>query len=180
MRNGHLTAVHSASYSPHQNDARLLGAILAGMPCSTSKPGDWVATEWPYDKIQNRLEEAYGMPNLGAESAGGGLRGNIMRTPGQRQQNFALEALINEAAAAANADPIQFRLDHTTDQRLIDMLNATAKAAGWEPRPSPHAGAQDRDCSGDRPRRVHHGPLTTPTGWASPRLRDSRRLERCR
>ena len=140
--NGRLTAVHSASYSPHQLDARLLGAILAGMPCTTSKTTSWVATEWPYDKIQNRLEEAYGMPNIGADSPTGGLRGNIMRTPGQRQQNFALEALMNEAAAAAGADPIQFRIDHTTDQRLIDILNATAKSAGWQPRPSPHANAR--------------------------------------
>jgi len=84
----------------------------------------------------------YGMPNLGAETASGGLRGNIMRTPGQRQQNFALEGLINEAAAAANADPIQFRLDHTTDERLINILKATAKAAGWEPRSSPHSQAR--------------------------------------
>ncbi len=53
-----------------------------------------------------------------------------MRTPGQRQQNFVLEGLINEAAAAAKADPVQFRLDHTADQRLMDILNATAKAAG--------------------------------------------------
>ena len=140
--NGRVIALHSASYSPHQMDPRPLGALLAGMPCSTSKPGGWVATEWPYDKIENRLEAAYGMPNLGAESASGGLRGNIMRTPGQRQQNFTLEGLINEAAASAKADPIQFRLDHTTDHRLIDILNATAKAAGWEPRPSPHARAR--------------------------------------
>jgi nicotinate dehydrogenase subunit B len=152
--NGRLTAVHSASYSPHQSDARLLGAILAGMPCSTSRPGSWVATEWPYDKIQNRLEQAYGMPNLGAESATGGLRGNIMRTPGQRQQNFALESLINEAAASASADPIQFRLDHTTDQRLIDILNATAKAAGWETRPSP------RPSEHPSARRTGAGPVT--------------------
>ena len=139
--NGHLVALHSASYAPHQFDGRLLGAILAGAPSTTPASGGWVATEWPYDKIQNRLEEAYGMPNLGAESATGGLRGNIMRTPGQRQQNFALEGLINEAAAATGADPIQFRISHTTDQRLIDILNATAKAAGWEPRPSPHGKA---------------------------------------
>ena len=140
--NGRLVAVHSAAYSPHQSDARLLGAILAGMPCSTSKPAADVATEWPYDKIQNRLEQAYGMQNVAAESAAGGLRGNIMRTPGQRQQNFALEALINEAAVAADVDPIQFRLNHTTEQRLIDVLNATAQAAGWEPRVSPHPGAR--------------------------------------
>ncbi len=134
---GRITAIHSASYSPHQTDARLLGGILAGMPSLEPKAGGWIATEWPYDKIPNRLEQAFGMPNLGAESASGGLRGNIMRTPGQRQQNFVLEALMNEAAAAAKADSIQFRLEHTTDQRLIDILNATAKAAGWQPRPSP-------------------------------------------
>jgi nicotinate dehydrogenase subunit B len=140
--NGRVIAVHSASYTPHQSDARLLGAVLAGMPCVQPRPGSWIATEWPYDKIQNRLEEAYGMPNLGAESVSGGLRGNIMRTPGQRQQNFALEGLMNEAAASAGADPIQFRLAHTTDERLIDILHATAKSAAWDPRPSPHSGAR--------------------------------------
>jgi nicotinate dehydrogenase subunit B len=139
---GRLLAVHSASYTPHQSDARLLGAVLAGMPCCLPKPGSWIATEWPYDKIQNRLEEAYGMPSLGAESASGGLRGNIMRTPGQRQQNFALEGLMNEAAASAKIDPIEFRLNHTTDQRLTDILKATAKAAGWEPHPSPNPRAR--------------------------------------
>ena len=139
--NGHLTAVHTAFYSPHMFDPRPLGALLAGMPCATSKPGNWIATEWHYEKIQ-RLEEVYGMPNLAADSANGGLRGNIMRTPGQRQQNFALEGLINEAAAAVKADPVQFRIEHTTDQRLIDILNATAEAAGWQSRPSPHRGAR--------------------------------------
>lgn len=145
--NGHVIAFRSASYTPHQSDARLLGAILAGMPCCLPRPGSWVATEspfsaWAYDKIPTRLEEAYGMPNLAAESASGGLRGNIMRTPGQRQQNFAVEGLMNEAAASAGADPIQFRINHITDQRLIDILNATAKAAGWEPRPSPQPRAR--------------------------------------
>jgi CO/xanthine dehydrogenase Mo-binding subunit len=140
--NGTLTALHSAFYSPHMFDPRPLGALLAGMPCSTSKPAGFLSTEWPYDKVPNTLEEAYGMPNLGAESASGGLRGHIMRTPAQRQQNFALEALINEAAAAANADPIEFRIRHTSDQRLIDVLNATAKAAEWKARPAPHRGAR--------------------------------------
>jgi len=140
--NGRVTSIHSAFYSPHESDARLLGAILAGMPTTASKPGMWIATEWSYDKIQNRLEEVYGMPNIGARSAYGGLRGNIMRTPGQRQQNFALEGLINEAAAAAKADPIQFRKEHTTEPRLIEILDATAKAAGWESRPSPHRDAR--------------------------------------
>ena len=139
---GGLIAVHSAFYSPHMFDPRPLGALLAGRPCSTSKPGGWIATEWVYDRIPSRLEEAYGMPNLGSESISGGLRGHIMRTPGQRQQNFALEAVINEAAATASADPIEFRLRHMSEQRLIDVLVATAKAAAWESRPAPRRGAR--------------------------------------
>jgi nicotinate dehydrogenase subunit B len=139
---GCVTALRSAFYSPQSNDARIVGAILAGMPCSQPKPGNWIATVWPYDKIQSRREEVYGMPNLGADSPTAGLRGVIMRTPGQRQQNFALESLMNEAASCAGIDPIQFRLLHTTDQRLIDIIHATAKAAAWEPRPSPHPGAR--------------------------------------
>ena len=55
---------------------------------------------------------------------------------------------MNEAAAAASADPIDFRLAHTTDERLINLVKATAKAAGWEMRPSPHRGAR---CTGTAP-----------------------------
>jgi CO/xanthine dehydrogenase Mo-binding subunit len=123
-------------------DPRPLGALLAGAPCITSKPGGFIATEWPYDRISNRFEKAHGMPNLGADSPSGGLRGNILRTPGQRQQNFVLESMINEAAAAVHVDPIRYRLRHTTEPRMIDVLQATAKAAGWESRPSPRAGAR--------------------------------------
>jgi CO/xanthine dehydrogenase Mo-binding subunit len=133
---GRLTAIHSAFYSPHFVDARPIGGLLAGLPQVPVKTGgNEVMTEWPYDKIP-RLEQAYGMENLGHDSPYGGLRGNIMRTPGQRQQNFALEGLMTEAAAAAGADPIAFRIAHTSDRRLIDILEATAKAAGWDSRPS--------------------------------------------
>jgi hypothetical protein len=113
---GHLAAVHSA-FSPHMTDPRPMGALLAGMPSATSKPAGFVATEWPYDKIQ-RLKQAFGIPNVGGEAASGGLLGNIMRAPGQRQQGFALERFLNEAAAAAGMDLIEFRIAHTTDQRL--------------------------------------------------------------
>ena len=140
--NGQIVALHSAQYSPHMEDPRPIGALLAGMPSAASEPGGWVATEWPYDKIVNRLEDVYGMANIGSDSVYGGFRGNIMRTPGQRQQNFALEAFINEAAAAAGSDPLEYRLAHTTDERLSNLVHATAEAASWQKRPSPHAGAR--------------------------------------
>ena len=83
------------------------------------------------------------MPNIGNDSPIGGLRGNIMRTPGQRQQNFALEG-VDQRSGGRGGDRSrwQFRLAHTTDQRLIDIINATAKAAGWESRPSPRKQAR--------------------------------------
>ncbi len=139
---GRLTAWHSAFHSPHMLDARPLGALLAGMPAGTTKPGGFLATDWIYDKIPARCEEVFSMQNLAGDSPNGGLRGLIMRTPGQRQQNFALESLINEAAAAVGADPIEFRLQHTSDQRMIDVLKAAARASGWETRRSPHPNAQ--------------------------------------
>ena len=134
---GRVTAVQSAFYSPHMFDARPLGAILAGMPSGVPRPGGFLAIEWPYDKIPHRFEAAYAMPNLAGDSANGGLRGLIMRTPGQRQQNFVLESPMNEAAASAGVDPVQFRLNHTSDERLMAIIRATAEAAKWERRPSP-------------------------------------------
>jgi len=161
-----VTAVHSAFYSPHMFDPRPLGTLLAGMPSSTSKPGGWIATEWPYDKIQNRLEEAYGMSNLGAESVSGGLRGKHHAYARQRQQNFALEGLINEAAALAKTDPIQFRIDHTTEQRLIDLLNADCQGSrmGASTFAAPRR-SQNRNSAVTGSWRVDHGPPETPTGW---------------
>ncbi|HTH54239.1 MAG TPA: molybdopterin cofactor-binding domain-containing protein [Edaphobacter sp.] len=144
--NNRITALKSSFYSGQSNDARIVGAILAGMPTIQSRPDYWIATEWPYDRIPHRHEEVFGMPNLGSDSPSGvGMRGLIMRTPGQRQQNFALESLINEAAAATHTDPIDFRLAHISDSRLIDLIHATAKAADWQPRPSPNPNPRKTD-----------------------------------
>src|SRR5262249_28335990 len=39
----------------------------------------------------------------------------------------------------AKQDPVQYRLKHIKDQRLKDVVNAAAKQAGWDARPSPKA-----------------------------------------
>ena len=137
---GNMVAFKSDWYSPHENDARMIGAVLAGAPEISPKTKPFfpaISTVWPYDKVPAVVESAYGIANLANDSANGGLRGNIMRTPWQRQQNFALEAAVEEAAAAAKADPIEYRIRHTSDARLIEILNETAQAAGWKSRPSP-------------------------------------------
>ncbi len=142
---GNMIAFKSDWYSFHEHDARMIGAVLAGTPTITPKVKPFypaIATVWPYDKVPGVVESAFGSANLANESANGGIRGNIMRTPKQRQQNFALEAAVEEAAAVAKADPIEFRIRHTSDTRLIQILQETAQAAGWENRPSPSPGAR--------------------------------------
>ena len=53
------------------------------------------------------------------------------------------------SAAHAKADPLAFRLKHLRDSRVIGVLNAAAKAAGWAPRPFPApAVAQSRLATG--------------------------------
>jgi len=61
-----------------------------------------------------------------------------LRSPGRLQNTFANESFIDELAAFAQADPVEYRLRYLTDQRLKDVLNSAAEAASWDTRPSPN------------------------------------------
>ncbi len=63
-----------------------------------------------------------------------------LRSPNRLQNTFAHESFIDEVAHAVQADPVEYRLRHLRDPRLIDCLRAVAKAANWETRPSPKPG----------------------------------------
>jgi nicotinate dehydrogenase subunit B len=63
-----------------------------------------------------------------------------LRSPQRLQNTFAHESFMDELAARANADPIEFRLRHLSHARLSGVVQAAAKAANWEPRPSPKPG----------------------------------------
>jgi CO/xanthine dehydrogenase Mo-binding subunit len=75
------------------------------------------------------------------------LRTGNLRDPNGPQLTFASESFIDELAAAAGADPLEFRLrlltGATTDDsgfkraRSLAVVRAAAEAFGWEPRPSP-------------------------------------------
>ncbi|HYM24377.1 MAG TPA: molybdopterin cofactor-binding domain-containing protein [Vicinamibacterales bacterium] len=67
-----------------------------------------------------------------------------LRSPSRLQNTFAHECFIDELAARAKADPIEYRLRHLRDPRLIDVVKAVAKAANWQPRPSPAQGTSGR------------------------------------
>ncbi len=75
------------------------------------------------------------------------LRTGNLRDPNGPQSAFASESFIDELAAAAKADPYEFRMKLLTAKtaddngfrraRSIAVLKAAAEAYGWDRRPSP-------------------------------------------
>jgi CO/xanthine dehydrogenase Mo-binding subunit len=64
------------------------------------------------------------------------LRTAHLRDPVGPQINFAAESFVDELAAAANADPVAFRLQHLKTPRAIAVITAAAAKFGWQPRPA--------------------------------------------
>ena len=60
-----------------------------------------------------------------------------LRSPQRLQNTFAHESFMDELAARAKADPVEFRLRHLSESRMVDVVKAAAKAANWDARPSP-------------------------------------------
>lgn len=63
-----------------------------------------------------------------------------LRSPLRIQNTFANESFLDELCARAGADPVEYRLRHLRDDRIIGVLRAAAKAAGW---PGPRAPVRD-------------------------------------
>jgi CO/xanthine dehydrogenase Mo-binding subunit len=61
-----------------------------------------------------------------------------LRSPARLQNTFAHESFLDEVAVEVKADPVEYRLRHLSDPRLIDVVKGAAKAANWETRPSPN------------------------------------------
>jgi nicotinate dehydrogenase subunit B len=137
---GNMIAFQADYYAPGTGDERPVGALLAGLPAGNVTFSNGISTNWVYDKVPNVVERGHATQQLGQATSPLqiGLRPHSMRTPSQRQQNFALEGMVNEAAAAAGVDPIEYRLKHTTNQRAINVLNALKAESGWQTRPSPN------------------------------------------
>jgi nicotinate dehydrogenase subunit B len=119
--------------------AQLMGSRRAKPdPGSAAMPSDMYA-------IPNRkmVGEVVGLPILWETP----LRTGNLRDPNGPQPTFAAESFIDEAAAAAKADPLEFRLKMlkagTHDgsgfrrARSVAVLQAAAEAYGWDSRPSP-------------------------------------------
>jgi len=122
----------------------VLIAQLMGQRRATPAAG---SSAYPNDMyaIPNRrtLLEVVGLPLIWETP----LRTGNLRDPNGPQSTFAAESFIDEMAAAAKADPIEFRMRLLTAAkdddngfkraRSIAVLKAAADKFGWQPRPSP-------------------------------------------
>jgi nicotinate dehydrogenase subunit B len=115
-----------------------LAAQLMGLPNTTGK-----------DEFAEFGEHSasYNLPNIHAMahivpalySSASPLRTTHLRDPEGPAVTFAVESFLDEVAAAARVDPIDFRLAYLDDPRAKAALAAVAQRAGWERRASPKA-----------------------------------------
>src|ERR1039457_6256600 len=89
----------------------------------------------------------YDIPHSRTTSAGGWQGGNPAgmhpfgvgpwRAPSVNTNTFARESHIDMLANKAGVDPLQFRIDHLSDKRMIRVLQAAAERFGWKPGKTP-------------------------------------------
>ncbi|HZZ95125.1 MAG TPA: molybdopterin cofactor-binding domain-containing protein [Usitatibacter sp.] len=59
------------------------------------------------------------------------VRVSALRSLGAYMNVFSIESFMDELAAAAGADPVEFRLSHLEDARGRDVVQAAARRFGW-------------------------------------------------
>ena len=78
------------------------------------------------------------------------LRCTHLRDPEGPATSFATESFMDEVAAAAGADPVEFRIKHLSEPRAKAVLAAAAEKAGWDKRPSPKKSTTSGDIATGR------------------------------
>lgn len=130
---GNIVAWESELFAPDRLKpfaVTLVAADLAGMPKDDAFPGN----------IHQALAIPYAVPNVKATAhwlTETPFRPSWIRTPGRMQNTYANECFVDELAAAAGADPLEFRIRHLKDARGLEALERLRKLASWTPRTKP-------------------------------------------
>ena len=106
----------------------------------TGVTDDGTLTSWELTNTNSGaagLFSPYVVPNRREEfrPADSPLRQGSYRALAATANNFARESHLDEVAAALRLDPLELRLRHLDDPRLVDVLTAVAERIGW-PRPT--------------------------------------------
>jgi nicotinate dehydrogenase subunit B len=157
--NGNVTAWEGDFYMPQQSPNGLLvplvAATLAGMPAANHiAPGNVFqdsAIPYKFPNVKTVCKRLETTP----------LRPSWIRTPGRMQNTYANESFMDELAAAAKTDPLEFRRKYLDDKRGLELLGRLATLADWETRPSPQASVTGNVVKGAASR-------TSNTSWYAP------------
>jgi len=130
---GNVTAWESLVYIPNRPkgfEVTLVAAELSGLPKDTAFPGN----------IHQSLAVPYTFPNVKATArwlAETPFKPSWIRTPGRMQNTYANECFMDECAAAAGADPVEYRLRNLKDARGAECIDRCVRMANWTPRGKP-------------------------------------------
>jgi len=122
------TPTHGSRPSP--NPASLVpGMLVAGTPPTggTGFSGGGERNARTTYLFSNQRVTSHPVPSFP-------IRTSSLRGLGSPQNSFANESFMDELAAAAGVDPVEFRRRHLTDPRALTVIDAAAKRAGWKPR----------------------------------------------
>ncbi len=103
-------------------NAHILGQVPPQVTAVTSGSGALPVYDIPAVEVHLRVEAAP-------------LRTASFRSLAGAENVFAIESLVDELAALAGSDPMDFRLRHITDARLAAVVRLVAERSGWDARP---------------------------------------------
>jgi CO/xanthine dehydrogenase Mo-binding subunit len=113
------------------NAGRLIPAQMLEKPFASAPSVPMVQPEGGGDRNAIPL---YAFPNMHVMnnfSPTMPLNTSAMRSLGAHMNVFSIEAIMDELAAAAGADPVAFRLKHMQDPRARDVIELAARRFGW-------------------------------------------------
>lgn len=107
------------STRPRGDAANLIGARYLAEPAAfggSRGVGGGTRNAEPYYRIAN--------VKVADHHVAGPLRTSALRSLGAYANIFAIESFMDELAEKAGKDPLQFRIDHSEDERSVAVLNA--------------------------------------------------------
>jgi len=136
---GNVAAWEGIFYMPQQTPngflVPLVAATLSGLPAADHiAPGNVFqdsAIPYKFGNVKTVCKRLETTP----------FRPSWIRTPGRMQNTYANECFMDELAAAANMDPLEFHRKYLDDKRGLELLDRLAALAKWEKRPSPQKGS---------------------------------------
>jgi CO/xanthine dehydrogenase Mo-binding subunit len=113
-----------------------LGAQLTGIPNTT---GVDEFAQWGEECVGYAFRNVHADAHVVSAFLEGAspLRTTHLRDPEGPATTFATESFMDELAAVAGADPVEFRVKYLDDERLKAVLTKAAEKFGWDRRPSP-------------------------------------------